>query len=83
MNFLQEAMLRFSAEKPPFFVTLQKIGLWLGFIAGLPLLAAQAGLDLTFLPDTVHQAIAFCGFIAALIAQFTATTAEKQTLKIE
>lgn len=82
-TFTEEAVVRFNAPEPPFFSFLKKLGLWMAFVAGLPLLMQQAGLDITFLPGVVHQILTVVGLVASLISKLTASTEAKKTLHLE
>lgn len=83
-TFFSEAYTRlFIADKPAFFKKLQTIGMYLGIIGAIPLMAGQAGFDVSFLPKTAMQYMTFAGFLSAFIAQFTASAAAKMDNSIE
>lgn len=81
--FINEAVVRYDAPEPPFFETLKKISAWVAFIAGIPLLIQQAGIDITFLPTIVHQVLAIAGVVSLIISKLTASTEAKKELKLE
>ena len=79
--FWNEILKRWSAEKPAFFKKLQEISLYVLVVAGVPTFAMENGLDLP-IPQWLTASLSMLSAAAALISQFTVTSAEKIRLKL-
>lgn len=86
-KFLEEAFKRFTAETPWFFKVIRNLSIITAIIAGLPdliVFLTNSGVEI---PEPIllfaNKTVAISAVVAAFISQFTATTKDKQVLKIK
>lgn len=78
-TFLNEIILRFFAKTPSFFIWLRNISIVLTLLIGLPAYLQEAGVDLPDYWDTIaNKMVGIATFVAAFIAQLTATPESKE-----
>ena len=79
MNFLIELIKRLGTQTPWFFTVLKTIAAITAIITGLPLLLANAGIDLPDSWDTLaNKIVAVAATVAGIVAQLTTTTEDKK-----
>lgn len=78
MGIITELIKRFLSEKPQIFKWIRIIGLVAGIVIGLPALLSSYGVDLGASFDTIiAKLVGVAGWVAAFVAQLTATTSDK------
>jgi hypothetical protein len=78
MGIITELIKRFLSEKPQIFKWVRIIGLIAGVVIGIPALLSAYGVDLGASFNTlIAKLVGVAGWVAAFVAQLTATTAAK------
>lgn len=77
-DFLLELLIRLFSDTPWFFKVIRVIGSSVAVITGLPLLLANAGIDLPDAIDAISsQVVSVAAIVGTIISQLTVTSAGK------
>jgi hypothetical protein len=77
-DFLLELLIRLFSDTPWFFRVIRIIGSSVAVITGLPLLLANAGIDLPDAIDAISsQVVSVAAIVGTIISQLTVTSAGK------
>jgi hypothetical protein len=77
-DFLLELLIRLFSDTPWFFRVLRIIGSTVAVITGLPLLLANAGIDLPDAIDAISsQVVSIAAIVGTIVSQLTVTSAGK------
>ena len=78
-DFLLELIIRLFSDTPWFFKVIRIIGSAVAVITGLPLLLANAGIDLPDAMDAIsNQVVSIAAVVGTIVAQMTVTTDAKK-----
>jgi hypothetical protein len=79
-DFLLELLIRLFSDTPWFFKVIRIIGTVVAVITGLPLLLANAGVDLPDAVDAIaNQVVSIAAIVGTIVAQMTATSEAKKS----
>lgn len=77
-DFLLELLIRLFSDTPWFFRVIRIIGSSVAVITGLPLLLANAGIDLPDAIDAISsQVVSIAAIVGTIVSQLTVTSAGK------